>query len=59
MLEYARWQMRNIRELRELASDPAAELHPTTAGEYGVSNGDWIFVETKKGKIKEEKCQKS
>ena len=48
MLEYPHWQMRNIRELRELASDPAAELHPTTAGEYGVSNGDWIFVETKK-----------
>jgi anaerobic selenocysteine-containing dehydrogenase len=59
MLEYTHWQMRNIRELRELAPDPAAELHPTTAGEYGVSNGDWIFVETKKDKIKEEKCQKS
>ena len=52
MLEYTHWQMRNIRELRELAPDPLAELHPTTAGEYGVIDGDWIFVETKKGKIK-------
>jgi hypothetical protein len=34
MLEYTHWQMRNIGELRELASDPEAELHPTKAGEY-------------------------
>jgi len=31
MLEYTHWQMRNIRELKELAPDPSAELHPTTA----------------------------
>jgi anaerobic selenocysteine-containing dehydrogenase len=52
MLEYTHWQMRNISELRDLAPDPIAELHPTTAGEYDVVNNDWIFVETKKGKIK-------
>jgi anaerobic selenocysteine-containing dehydrogenase len=52
MVEYTHWQMRNIGELRELAPDPIAELHPTTAGEYDVGAGDFIFVETKKGKIK-------
>jgi len=55
MLEYTHWQMRNIRELRELAPDPSAELHPTTAGEYGVSDGDWIFVEMKKVKSRRNK----
>jgi anaerobic selenocysteine-containing dehydrogenase len=52
MVEYTHWQMKNIKELRELAPDPMAEIHPTTAGEYGVGNGDWMFVETRKGKIK-------
>lgn len=50
--EYTHWQMRHIPELRELAPDPVAEIHPSTAAEYGVWENDIIIVETKKGQIK-------
>ena len=50
--EYTHWQMRHIPELRELAPDPAAEIHPSTAAEYGLADGDMIIVETEKGQIK-------
>lgn len=52
ILEYTHWQMRHIPELRELAPDPVAEVHPDTASQYGVSDADMILVETKKGQIK-------
>ena len=44
--------MKNIRELRELAPDPIAELNPATAGEYNVRDGEWMAVETQKGRIR-------
>jgi anaerobic selenocysteine-containing dehydrogenase len=50
--EYTHWQMRHIPELRELAPEPVAEIHPSTAAEHGLGDGDMIIVETKKGKIK-------
>jgi anaerobic selenocysteine-containing dehydrogenase len=51
-VEYTHWQLKNIRELRELAPDPVAELNPATAGEYKVRDGEWIVIETRKGSIK-------
>ncbi len=50
--EYTHWQMREIRPLRDAAPDPEAEIHPDTAAEFGIVNADWIFVETRNGKIK-------
>jgi formate dehydrogenase (coenzyme F420) alpha subunit len=51
-VEYTHWQLKNIRELRELAPDPIAELNPLTAGEYKVRDGEWMVVETQKGRIR-------
>jgi anaerobic selenocysteine-containing dehydrogenase len=51
-VEYTHWQLKNIRELRELAPDPIAELNPATAGEYKVQDGEWMVVETQKGRIR-------
>lgn len=50
--EYTHWQMRHIPELRKLAPDPVAEIHPDTASQYGVGDADMILVETRKGQIK-------
>lgn len=50
--EYTHWQMRHIPELRKLAPDPVAEIHPDTASRYGIGDADMILVETKKGQIK-------
>jgi formate dehydrogenase (coenzyme F420) alpha subunit len=51
-VEYTHWQLKNIRELRELAPDPIAELNPLTAGEYKVRDGEWMVVETQRGRIR-------
>jgi len=51
MVEYTHWQMRYIPELRKLAPDPEAEIHPGTAARYGIQDGDLIVVETRKGQM--------
>jgi len=51
ILEYTHTQMRNVPKLRQSAPEPIAEVHPDTAGEYGIADGDTIAVETRKGRI--------
>jgi anaerobic selenocysteine-containing dehydrogenase len=45
-------QHRNIPRLRHAVPDPFVEIHPTTAKANGIAAGDWIFVETKSGKVR-------
>jgi len=52
MPEYTHWQMRNIPELRKMAPDPLVWVHPDAAHDSGITDGDVIFVETRKGRIK-------
>ncbi len=51
-VEYTHWQMRHVPELRRLAPDPVAEVHPDTAARYGIRDGDLVIIETKKGQMK-------
>ena len=44
--EYCGWQFRNIPQIRKLAPDPLVEIHPSTAREYNLSNGEEIVIET-------------
>ena len=37
---------RQIPSLRKLAPEPIIEMSPKTAGEIGISDGDWVWVET-------------
>jgi anaerobic selenocysteine-containing dehydrogenase len=41
---------RQIPWLRALDPDPTVEIHPTTAGELGIGNGDWVWIENWFGK---------
>ena len=50
--EYTHWQMRSVPQLRQLAPDPIAWLHPGTAQDCGVVDSDMIIVETKGGRVK-------
>ncbi|MEA2085483.1 MAG: molybdopterin-dependent oxidoreductase [Chloroflexota bacterium] len=50
--QYTHTQMRNISRLRRLAPGPLAEVHPDTAGKYGIADGDMIVLETKGGQLK-------
>jgi anaerobic selenocysteine-containing dehydrogenase len=50
--EYTHWQMRNVPKLRERAPEPIAELHPDTAKECGIGDGDMVLLETTKGHVR-------
>ena len=49
--EYTHSQFRMVKELQKTAPEPIAEIHPETAGKYGISDGDMMAVETTKGRI--------
>ncbi len=40
-----------IESLRAKVPDPIVRLHPETAQKHGMQDGEWIFVETPKGRI--------
>jgi len=44
---------RMIPWLRELNPDPIVEIHPDTAGKHGIKDGDWVFIESPRGRIKQ------
>ena len=48
---YTHSQFRNIPQLRRNFPDPVVECHPITAKELNVNDGDWVVVESPRGKI--------
>ncbi|CDX04470.1 secreted protein [Desulfitobacterium sp. LBE] len=44
--------LKNIPWLREIYPVPELWIHPEAAQKYGVSHGDWVWVESKRGKTK-------
>jgi anaerobic selenocysteine-containing dehydrogenase len=54
--EYTHWQMKNIPQLRRLAPDPIAWVHPATGHEAGIVDGEDVLVETRTGKAKVKAC---
>ena len=49
---YCHSQFRNLPSLRKRAPHPVAELHPDAAGARDIQNGDWIEIETAKGRMR-------
>jgi anaerobic selenocysteine-containing dehydrogenase len=45
---------RQIPKLRKSQRDPQAEIHPETAAKLGIANGDWMWVETRRGRIRQK-----
>ena len=52
ILYYTHGQHRNIKALKDKIPEPFAEIHPKTATQYGIEDGDPIVVESNRGKIK-------
>jgi anaerobic selenocysteine-containing dehydrogenase len=40
--------------LRERHPDPLVKIHPVTAEKYGINEGDWVYIETVRGRIKQK-----
>ena len=53
-IDYVHSDHRHIKRLRERSPYPEVEIHPDTAGKYGIEDGDWVDIATPKGKIKQK-----
>ena len=51
ILEYYHGQFRQTPKLRSRVPEPLLDLHPDTAKEYAIEDGDMVLVETKRGQI--------
>jgi anaerobic selenocysteine-containing dehydrogenase len=49
--EYTHTQLRGVPSLEKTAPEALAEIHPKTAGKYGLRDGDMANIETTKGSI--------
>lgn len=45
---------RHISSLRGIQPEPIVEIHPKTAGKLGIEDGEWVYIESKRGKIKQK-----
>jgi len=45
-------QGRQLKSLREKSPDPMAQISPETGKQFGIANGDWVWIETPVGKAK-------
>ena len=47
-------QYRNIPWLRGFMEYPTCQIHPETAEKYGISDGDWVWIESPRGRIRQK-----
>jgi anaerobic selenocysteine-containing dehydrogenase len=50
---YFHSQYRQVPWLRKMQPYPFVQIHPETAGKLGISEGDWVWIETPRGRIKQ------
>jgi anaerobic selenocysteine-containing dehydrogenase len=44
---------RQLGRLRKAYPHPLAEIHPLTARQHGIEDGDWMWIETRRGRMKQ------
>ena len=44
---------RQLPHLRKARRDPRAEIHPDTAARHGIADGEWMWIETRRGRIRQ------
>jgi len=49
---YFHSEHRMIPWLREIEPDPVVEIHPQTARDLGITDGEWVYIENKRGRVK-------
>jgi anaerobic selenocysteine-containing dehydrogenase len=50
---YFHSQYRQVPWLRERQPYPTVQIHPETAGELGIQEGEWVWIETPRGRIQQ------
>jgi anaerobic selenocysteine-containing dehydrogenase len=45
---------RQLATLRNAHREPRAEIHPETAARLGIAHGDWMWIETRRGRIRQK-----
>ncbi|NIO06098.1 MAG: molybdopterin-dependent oxidoreductase [Proteobacteria bacterium] len=50
---YFHSQYRQVPYLRERQPYPLVQIHPETADKLGIKDGDWVWIETPRGKIRQ------
>lgn len=51
---YFQSEYRQISCLRRKEPEPLVETHPATAAKQNISSGDWVWIETPRGRIKQK-----
>jgi anaerobic selenocysteine-containing dehydrogenase len=49
---YFHTEHRSIPWLKAIDPDPVVEIHPDTADQYGIGNGEWVWIENWMGRAK-------
>ncbi|MBM3679498.1 MAG: molybdopterin oxidoreductase, partial [Actinobacteria bacterium] len=52
ILNYFGSELRQSPGLRKTHPDPLVEIHPAAAAERGVADGDWVWIESPRGRIR-------
>jgi anaerobic selenocysteine-containing dehydrogenase len=55
-LPYYHSEHRQVRSMRKMHPDPIVQIHPDAASALGISAGDWIWIESPRGRIR-QKCE--
>jgi anaerobic selenocysteine-containing dehydrogenase len=47
-------EQRQIESLRKLHPDPIVQINPELAQKHGITDGDWVWLETRMGRMKQK-----
>ena len=53
---YYHSEYRQVKSMRKMHPDPIMQIHPEPAGELGIEDGDWVWIESPRGKVR-QKCK--
>ena len=53
---YYHSEQRQVQSLRKMHPDPVMEINPKTAKELGIEEGNWVWIESPRGRIR-QKCR--
>ncbi len=54
ILFYYHSEWRQVASVRKHHPDPIVRIHPDTASKEGIKEGDWVWIETKRGRVRQK-----